>query len=98
MPDQHDGSAGRLSGAGDRAAGRCAGADARRGGCTQRDLGDARMANVVMLGALSTLLPIEREIWDKTLRLRIPAKYLDGNLKAFQSGYEAMQKTLQGGR
>jgi len=51
-----------------------------------RELGDGRMANVVMLGALSTLLPIPQENWDKTLRLRIPAKYLEGNLKAFQAG------------
>ena len=61
---------------------------------TARDLGDARMANVVMLGALSTLLPIEQEVWEKTLKLRIPAKYLDGNLKAFESGYDAMQKAI----
>ena len=58
---------------------------------TARDLGDARMANVVMLGALSTLLPIERDVWDKTLKLRIPAKYLNGNLQAFECGYVAMQ-------
>lgn len=51
-----------------------------------RELGDGRMANVVLLGALSTLLPIPQETWDKTLRLRIPAKYLEGNLKAFQAG------------
>ncbi|MCK6539818.1 MAG: indolepyruvate oxidoreductase subunit beta [Anaerolineales bacterium] len=65
---------------------------------TARELGDARMANVVMLGALSTLLPIERDIWDKTLRLRIPAKFLEGNLKAFEAGYAAMEKTPHGGR
>ncbi|MBI3163275.1 MAG: indolepyruvate oxidoreductase subunit beta [Chloroflexi bacterium] len=59
---------------------------------TARDLGDGRMANVVMLGALSTLLPIEQDVWDKTIRLRIPAKFLDGNLKAFESGYVAMKK------
>ena len=53
---------------------------------TARELGDGRMANVVLLGALSTLLPIPQETWDKTLRLRIPAKYLEGNLKAFQAG------------
>ncbi len=53
-----------------------------------RELGDGRMANVVLLGALSTLLPIPQETWDKTLRLRIPAKYLEGNLKAFQAGRE----------
>ena len=55
-----------------------------------RELGDGRMANVVMLGALSTLLPIPQETWDKTLRLRIPARYLEGNLKAFQAGREMM--------
>lgn len=51
-----------------------------------RDLGDGRMANVVMLGALSTILPILSETWDKTLRLRIPTRYLEGNLKAFAAG------------
>ena len=63
-----------------------------------RDLGDGRMANVVLLGALSTLLPIQQETWDKTLKLRIPAKYLDGNLKAFDAGYAAIQKIPHGGR
>lgn len=53
-----------------------------------RELGDGRMANVVLLGALSTLLPIDQAIWEKTLKLRIPAKYLEGNLKAFQTGRE----------
>ncbi len=51
-----------------------------------RDLGNGRMANVVMLGTLSTMLPIPTEVWDKTLRLRIPSRYLEGNLKAFATG------------
>jgi indolepyruvate ferredoxin oxidoreductase beta subunit len=55
-----------------------------------RELGDGRMANVILLGALSTLLPIDQEIWEKTLRLRIPARFLEGNLKAFQAGKEMM--------
>ncbi len=54
------------------------------------DLGDGRMANVVLLGALSTVLPIPREAWKKTLKLRIPAKYLEGNLKAYKAGREMM--------
>lgn len=57
---------------------------------TARELGDGRMANVVLLGALSTLLPIPQETWEKTLRLRIPARHLEGNLKAFQAGREMM--------
>lgn len=59
---------------------------------TARDLGDARMANVVLLGALSSLLPIPQEIWEKTLKLRIPAKYLEGNLKAYKAGMEMMSQ------
>ena len=42
------------------------------------------MANVVLLGALSTLLPIQQEIWEKTLKLRIPARFMEANLKSFQ--------------
>jgi len=57
---------------------------------TARDIGDARMANVVLLGVLSTLLPIPQEIWEKTLKLRIPAKYVEGNLKAYKAGKEMM--------
>ena len=57
---------------------------------TARELGDGRMANVVLLGALATLLPIQHDIWEKTLRLRIPARFLEGNLKAFQAGREMM--------
>jgi indolepyruvate ferredoxin oxidoreductase beta subunit len=57
---------------------------------TARELGDGRMANVVLLGALSTLLPIPQETWEKTLKLRIPARFLEGNLKAFQAGREMM--------
>jgi indolepyruvate ferredoxin oxidoreductase beta subunit len=53
---------------------------------TARDLGDGRMANVVMLGAMSNLLPIEEKVWLDTLRKRIPEKYLQPNLKAFEAG------------
>ncbi len=53
------------------------------------ELGDGRMANVVMMGRLSTLLPIPQGIWLDTLKKRIPLKYLDPNLKAFEAGRAA---------
>ena len=56
-----------------------------------RDLGDGRMANVVMLGGLSNLLPISLQVWKKTLRLRIPKRYLESNLKAFARGREELK-------
>jgi len=55
-----------------------------------RDLGDARMANVVMIGALSTLLPIPQESWQKSLHVRLPARFLQGNLMAFDAGQKAL--------
>src|SRR5574341_34621 len=62
---------------------------------TARELGDGRMANVVLLGALSTLLPISEGAWEKTLKFRIPAKYLEGNLHAFASGKKAMSERMK---
>jgi len=55
-----------------------------------RDLGDGRMANVVMIDALSTMMPIPEESWDKALRMRLPPRYLEGNLRAFAAGGRAV--------
>lgn len=56
-----------------------------------RDLGDSRMANVVLLGVLSGLLPISLEVWRKTLHMRIPKRYLAGNLEAFAIGRRSVE-------
>jgi indolepyruvate ferredoxin oxidoreductase beta subunit len=53
-----------------------------------RELGDGRMANIVLTGALSTLLPISHEIWLDTLQSRIPEKVRQANLRAFAAGRE----------
>jgi indolepyruvate ferredoxin oxidoreductase beta subunit len=55
-----------------------------------RDLGDGRMANVVMIGALSTRLSIPDALWHKALTVRLPARYLESNLTAFASGKRLM--------
>ncbi|MFQ5943140.1 MAG: indolepyruvate oxidoreductase subunit beta [Anaerolineales bacterium] len=52
-----------------------------------RDLGDGRMANVVMLGAMASFLPITEEVWIETLKRRLPEKYREPNLKAFTEGH-----------
>jgi indolepyruvate ferredoxin oxidoreductase beta subunit len=54
-------------------------------------LGNDRVASLVMLGAVSKLLPIKRESWDRILQERIPAKYLELNRRAFSKGSEAVQ-------
>ncbi len=61
------------------------------------ELGNARAANVVLLGALSALLAQEGlapeltpEAWLTVISERVPAKYLELNRKAFQAGREAV--------
>lgn len=52
-----------------------------------KDLGDGRIANVVMLGAMSVLVPqVSKEVWLATLDERIPEKHRALNLKAFETG------------
>jgi indolepyruvate ferredoxin oxidoreductase beta subunit len=59
-----------------------------------RDLGDGRMANVVMLGALSRRLSIPDDSWQRALKVRLPARYLQGNLLAFQRGQQLMNENV----
>jgi indolepyruvate ferredoxin oxidoreductase beta subunit len=53
------------------------------------DLGNQRCANVVLLGLLSTALPLAPESWQTALQQRFPASILELNLKAFAEGRES---------
>jgi indolepyruvate ferredoxin oxidoreductase beta subunit len=55
-----------------------------------RDLGDGRIANVIMLGALSRMLALPSEVWLETLAERLPEKYREVNLNAFSAGRELL--------
>jgi len=51
-----------------------------------REAGNVKAANVVLLGAISRLLPLPEEVWWECLSQRIPPKFLDLNRTAFASG------------
>jgi len=53
-----------------------------------RELGNARVLNVVLLGALSALLPVELGIWENVLRKRVPPCFAELNLQALRVGRE----------
>lgn len=55
-----------------------------------KEAGNVKAANVVLLGAVSQLLPLPEEVWWRCLERRIPAKFLELNRKAFQLGREAV--------
>lgn len=57
---------------------------------TAIELGNYRVANVILLGTLSAELDIPDEVWRTTLENRIPPRLLELNLKAFASGREVL--------
>jgi len=53
--------------------------------------GNPRSANVVMVGAVSSFLPLPESLWEDKIREILPAKLVDLNLKAFHLGREAVK-------
>lgn len=52
-----------------------------------------RALNMVMMGALSTFLDIpSAALWMEEIHRRVPPKFLDSSLAAFQKGAEAMRR------
>ncbi len=61
-----------------------------------QEAGNLQTTNVVMLGALfgTGLMPIKVETAKEVVKARVPVKAIDVNLKAFDLGYEEVQKNL----
>ena len=51
-----------------------------------KELGNIKTANVVLVGALSSFLPLEGEIFQEVIQTRLPAKVQAVNLKACAAG------------
>lgn len=56
-----------------------------------KELGNARVANVVLLGALSELLDVPPETWLSVIEARVPPKYVELNRQAFQRGRDVIE-------
>jgi indolepyruvate ferredoxin oxidoreductase, beta subunit len=53
---------------------------------TALNLGEARVLNIVMMGALSGLLKSDGKIWEDVVRNRVPKKLINLNLEAYRRG------------
>jgi indolepyruvate ferredoxin oxidoreductase beta subunit len=53
-------------------------------------LGNPRLTNTVLLGALSTRLDVPPETWLAVIERRVPPKYVELNHEAFQEGRRAL--------
>ncbi len=58
-----------------------------------QEAGNVKAANVVLLGAVSKLLPLPEETWWECLAQRVPKKFLELNRVAFASGRAAAAAT-----
>lgn len=54
-------------------------------------LGDARTLNTIMMGCISTFLPIDILTWKEAIAHRIPEKIRELNFKAFDKGREVIK-------
>jgi len=53
-----------------------------------RDLGNSKVMNVVLLGALAKAMDIDGIIWDDVIRANVKKGFEDINIKAFHAGYD----------
>jgi indolepyruvate ferredoxin oxidoreductase beta subunit len=51
-----------------------------------KELGDIRTLNILMLGYLSSFLPIKIQIWHDCINRSLPSKILEINIRAFEQG------------
>jgi len=51
--------------------------------------GDIRTVNVVLIGALSLYLDIEKALWIQAIKAMVPERFLDINIRAFELGRES---------
>jgi indolepyruvate ferredoxin oxidoreductase beta subunit len=56
------------------------------GDAVAEEVGDVKVAGVVLVGALSTHLPFAVEIWRQAIAKNVPASWLEPNLAAFAAG------------
>lgn len=56
-----------------------------------RDVGEVKTANVVLVGALSNFLPIDAAVYEEVIRTRVPERFRDVNLSAFEAGRKASE-------
>jgi indolepyruvate ferredoxin oxidoreductase beta subunit len=51
------------------------------------ELGNEKASNVVLIGLLASRMEIDRKLWLEVIRKKVPPRFIDLNLKAFESGF-----------
>lgn len=56
------------------------------------ELGNIRVINIIMCGALSKFLKFDEKVWQAVIAQHVPPKFVDLNLQAFKRGQEIISK------
>lgn len=56
------------------------------------EIGAVKTVNVILIGALSSLLDVETPVWEEAIKKFVPDKFLELNLKAFHTGRDLMNE------
>jgi len=51
------------------------------------ELGNEKASNVILIGLLASRMEIDEKLWLEVIKKKVPAKFIDLNLKAFASGF-----------
>jgi indolepyruvate ferredoxin oxidoreductase beta subunit len=52
------------------------------------ELGNPRLVNTILLGALSNYLPFDQSVWDEVIKAKVKERFIEVNLKALARGRE----------
>ena len=56
-----------------------------------QEVGNVKVLNVLLLGALSALLPVQAGLWEAAVASHVPERLRELNLKAFRAGRSLLQ-------
>jgi len=59
------------------------------------EIGSVKTVNVMLIGALSSVLDVEVEVWKKAVEKFVPGKFLEANMTAFNTGRKLMSSLKQ---
>lgn len=59
-----------------------------------QEMGNQNVVNIIMLGFLSFLLPIDANTWESGIAVRVPPKFRELNLDAFRKGRSEAERMV----
>jgi len=59
------------------------------------ELGNIRLVNTILLAVASPFIGFEKKVWEEAIKKLVKPRFVDLNLKAFDTGYQLAEKTVR---